>query len=255
VHNTVSYSTDNLNKFYNNHDLEACAIQSIILPNIYNILFIYRPPMGNFTTFLMHLEAILTQLHINAGNLIVCGDINVNYLQDSRNKSLLNSLLASFNLYSAANFPTRISNISSTTIDNNFIDKNKNKYHSIIPISNGLSDHDAQIIQLRDVDIPTQQIKPRNKRVINEAAIAQFKINLSYESCYNVFNDEDLGSSYNNFLNIYLRIHYNSFPTQKVHINNNNKSWLTNGIRNSCQKKRDLYLIYKHTDNFKLRNY
>ena len=125
---------------------------------------IYRPPTGNFTTFLMHLEAILTQLHTNASNLIVCGDINLNYLQDSRNKSLLNSLLASFNLYS-----------SSTTIDNIFINKNKNKDYSIILISNGLSDHDAQITQLHDVDIPTQQIKPSNKRVINEATIAHSK--------------------------------------------------------------------------------
>jgi len=37
VHNTSSYSTINLNKFCNDHDLEACAIQLIILPNIYNI--------------------------------------------------------------------------------------------------------------------------------------------------------------------------------------------------------------------------
>ena len=80
------------------------------------------------------------------------------------------------------------------------------------------------------------QLKPSNKRVINEATIAQFKINLSCESWYNVFNDEDLDSSYNNFLNTYLRIYYNSFPTQKVHINNNNKAWLGKGIRNSCQK-------------------
>jgi len=217
------------------------AIQLLISSNIYNILCIYRPPTGNFTTFLVHLEAILTQLHKNASNLIVCGDINVNCLQESRNKSLLNSL-ASFNLHSAVNFPTKISNSSSTTIDNIFIDKNKNKYYSIIPISNGLSDHDAQIIQLHDVDIPTQQIKPSNKRVINEATIAQFKINLSYESWYNVFNDEDLDSSYNNFLNTYLRIYYNSFPTQKVHINNNNKAWLTKGIRNSCQKKTESLL-------------
>jgi hypothetical protein len=63
----------------------------------------------------MHLEAILTQLHTSASNLIVCGDINVNYFQDCRNKSLLNSLLASFNLHSAVNFPTRISNNSLIT--------------------------------------------------------------------------------------------------------------------------------------------
>ena len=44
VRNTLSYSTINRNQFCNDHDLEACAIQLIILPNIYNILCIYRPP-------------------------------------------------------------------------------------------------------------------------------------------------------------------------------------------------------------------
>ena len=126
VHNTLSFSTINLNQICNDYDFEACAIKLIISTNIYFILCIYRPPAGNFTAFLLHLESVLTQLYSNTINLIICGDINVNYLQDSRNKFLLNSLLASFNLHSAVNFPTRISNSSSTTIDNIFIDKTKN---------------------------------------------------------------------------------------------------------------------------------
>ena len=89
------------------------------------MLCIYGPPAGNFTTFLLHLESALTQLYSNTMNLIICGDINVNYLQDLRNKSLLNSLLASFNLHSAVSFPTRISSKSSTIIDNILIDKIK----------------------------------------------------------------------------------------------------------------------------------
>jgi exonuclease III len=110
------------------------AMSYMLIPNIYHILCIYRPPAGNFTTFLLHLESILTQLYTDTSNVIICGDINVNYLQDSRNKSLLNSLLASFNLHSAVNFPTRISNSSLTTIDNTFTDKIKNKDYSIVPI-------------------------------------------------------------------------------------------------------------------------
>jgi hypothetical protein len=215
MHNTLSYSTINLNKLHNDHDLEACAIKLIIPSNIYHILCIYRPPAGNFTTFLLHLESILTQLYTNNINLIICGDINVNYLLDSRNKSPLNSLLASFNLHSAVNFPTRISNNSLTTIGNIFINKIKTKNYSIVPILNGLSNHDTQILQLHDVNIPTQQMRPSNKRVINEATIAQFKLNLSYESWLNVFEIEELDSSFNNFLNTYLRIYYNSFPSTK----------------------------------------
>ena len=47
-------------------------------------------------------------------------------------------------------------------------------------------------------------------RIINKVTIKQFKINLSYESWYDVFNDENLDSSFNKFLNIFLRIYYNS---------------------------------------------
>ena len=255
VYNTLLYSTVNLNKVCNDYAFEACVIKLLISSNIYFILCIYRPPVGNFTTFLLHLQSILTQIYSNTTNLIICGDFNVDYLHDSRNKNLLNSLLASFNLHSAVNFPTRISNSSSTIIDNIFIDKMKNKYHTTIPISNGLSDHDGQLIQLHDINIPIQQTNSISKRIINEATIVQFKTNLSYESWFNVFNNEDVDSSYN-FLSTYLRIYLNSFPSKKVYINNNNnKVWLTKGIRISCQRKRDFYLICKHTTNLRFRIY
>jgi hypothetical protein len=148
MHNTLSYSTVNVNKICNDYNLEACTIKLITSTNIYYIFRIYRPPAGNFTSFLLHLESILTQLYSSTINLIICGGINVNYSQNSRNKSLPSSLLASFNLHTAINFPTRISNSSSTAIDNIFIDKIKNMDYTIIPITNGLSDHDAQIILL-----------------------------------------------------------------------------------------------------------
>ena len=162
VHNSLSYTTINLNKIGNDYDLEACTIKLMVSTNIYHILCICRPPAGNFTTFLLHLESAITQPYSNTKNLIICGDINVNYLQDSRNKSLLNSLLASFNLHSAVNFPTRINSKSSTIIDNASFDKLKNPDYSIIPISNGLSDHDAQIILLHDTELPRQQIRTIN---------------------------------------------------------------------------------------------
>ena len=120
-----------------------CAIKLLISCNNYTILCIYRPPTGNYTTFLSHLELNLSQIYTNTTNLIICGDINVDYLQDTRSKSLLNSLLASYNLHSAVNFLTRISRNSSTIIDNIFIDKIQNMNYTTIPIMNGLSDHDG----------------------------------------------------------------------------------------------------------------
>ena len=46
------------------------------------------------------------------------------------------------------------------------------------------------------------------------------KLYICYESWSNVFNDGDLDSIFNNFLNTYLRIYCNSFPLEKVYLNN-----------------------------------
>jgi len=131
---------------------------------------VYRALTGNFIHFLSSLDSILNLLYNNSLNFIICGDFNINYLENSNGKLQLDSLLAPYNLQSVANFPTRITNGSHTTIDNIFFNKSKSKDFSIQPCPNGLSDHDAQILTL------------------NDSTILEFQLNLSYESWDNVFN-------------------------------------------------------------------
>ena len=83
----------------------------------------------------------------------MCGDININYLDNTKNKQQLDALLASYGLQSIVTFPTRVKNYSSTAIDNFFIDRHKNFNFTISPLLNGLSDHDAQILILSNLEI------------------------------------------------------------------------------------------------------
>jgi len=76
-------------------------------------------------------------------HFIICGDININYLKESEDKSHLDNILLSYNLISIINFPTRVQNTSSTAIDNIFIDVSQFESYTVTPITNGLSDHDA----------------------------------------------------------------------------------------------------------------
>jgi exonuclease III len=117
------------------------------------ILCVYRPPTGNFSYFLSSLESILDQLYTNSIIIIICGDININYLDNTDNKSQLDSPLASYDLYSTVDFPTRINDCSYTAIDNIFIDKFKNTNFTIKLLPNELSDHDAQILILHNIKI------------------------------------------------------------------------------------------------------
>ena len=75
---------------------------------------------------------------------VICGDINISYLDSHHRRQQLDTLFAMDNLKSTVNFPTRIVNGSSTVIDNIFIDLSRN--FSINPLINGLSDHNAELI-------------------------------------------------------------------------------------------------------------
>lgn len=67
-------------------------------------------------------------------------------------------LLASYNLSSTVNFPTRLQNNSATAIDNIFIDVSLQENYAIFPLCNGLSDHDAQLIVLTDVKVNARNV-------------------------------------------------------------------------------------------------
>jgi hypothetical protein len=67
----------------------------------------------------------------------------------------------------------------------------------------------------------------------------------SYEHWDDVFQENNVNIIFNNFLNIYLRIYYASFPTKKIQESYKPKPWLTNGIRISCAKKRKMYVTYR----------
>jgi hypothetical protein len=60
---------------------------------------------------------------------------------------------------------------------------------------------------------------------------------------------------YNSFLNSFLRIFYSSFPLKELTINSNSNTWITPGIKMSCKHKRDLYLLYRISNDEALKNH
>jgi hypothetical protein len=71
--------------------------------------------------------------------------MNVNYLEESSRVRQLNALLKTYNLVNVVNFPTRICDQSSTSIDNVFIDISRYKNFTVSPVDNGLPDHEGQV--------------------------------------------------------------------------------------------------------------
>jgi hypothetical protein len=81
---------------------------------------------------------------------------------------------------------------------------------------NGLSDHDAQLLILKDICLQMHKQKISTIRIINDQCLFNFKMQLSYETWDGVFGSDDVDTIFNSFLNTYLRVFHSSFPIKKV---------------------------------------
>jgi hypothetical protein len=241
VSKNIQFHTSNLDQYIKEKDFEICVLKLNILSLSVSIICIYRSPTGNFSYFLNQMEIILNKIYKTSNKIILCGNLNINYFNDSSRKDFLDSLLTSFNLFSTVTFPTRISNNSCTLIDNIYINIFRHEF-SVHPLINGLSDHDIQTITFSNIFISAPRHAFSFTRKINNHLISKFTYLLSYENWEDVFLESNVNTTFNNFLNTFLRIFYSSFPVNKLYHSHKQKPWLTTGIKISCANKRTLYL-------------
>jgi thymidine kinase len=67
-------------------------------------------------------------------------------MENCLKKVKLDDILSSYNLSSVITFPTRIGLNTTSCIDNIFIDELQFTDYEIFSVSNGLSDHEAQLL-------------------------------------------------------------------------------------------------------------
>jgi hypothetical protein len=118
-------------------------------------------------------------------------------------------------------------------INSIFIDNLKFSNYTVFPLLNGLSDHDAQLLIIKDINLQSQGHYVYTTRNINNYSINEFKIDISYETWDCVFgfnNKPDVNTLFNSFLNNYLRIFYNNFYLSKITKRHNHTPLITPGI-------------------------
>jgi len=95
------------------------------------------------------LDNVPKTLYTPSIHLVICGDMNINYLVENEQKRHIDNLLLMYNLTGIVDFPTRISHTSATAIDNFINEISCFEDYSVIPLANDLSDHDAQILTIK----------------------------------------------------------------------------------------------------------
>jgi len=236
VSKNIQFQKIDLNKYVKEKDFEVSALNLRVASINLLIICLYRSPTGDYTYFLNQLVLVLNKLYKVSTNIILCGDFNINFLESTSRIMLLESLLASYNLYSTIKFPTRNFINSHTLIDNIFININRFDF-SATTLINGLSDHDAQIMALSDIMCSPPKQPPTYIRIIDNKSTRKFSELLSYENWEGVFQDMDVNLIFNSFKSTYLRIFYSSFPIGKKFEIIKPKPWITTGIKISCANK------------------
>jgi hypothetical protein len=118
-----------------------------------------------------------------------------------------------------------------------------------------LSDHDVQLITINDINLKILNYTPRYIRNIDKHGIADFKIKFSLEIWDNIFDNNDVNSTYSSFLNTYLRVFNSSLPHKKLIKKTNGNAWVTGGIRTSYKHNRELYLLCNSSNDPLLKDY
>ena len=116
----------------------------------------------------------------------------------------LTLLLQSYNLFHIIDFPTGTTKVSSSAIDNIFIDYSRINSFKVFSLIYGLSDHEAQYLCVNNIfDRQTGNFRLVKKRLITKSTVSVFIEMLKNESLDNIINHTAVNESFNFFLNAY----------------------------------------------------
>lgn len=209
---------------------------------------IYRVPGPEISKiFLEKFENLLQKLEKEAKvkNIFIASDVNINVLQNYQSSADLIEICNSYGFNINVMEPTRITNHSSTCIDNIFSNFKTSTYTNTEVIDVGVSDHKALLLYNNFGCISSQatyQLVKEKTRIFSKRNLEKFKLLMKDFKC--TFDQRlNVNENYNNFLSLFLNFFNEAYP--KVLCNSNfshkPKNWVTQGIKISAERKRLLH--------------
>ena len=273
INTKYDFEIINLSSFLNLKLFECVAIEVCCDSDKCNhvIVSVYRPPNSNLdnciSEFLDLLDFLAKKFHNR--KIVISGDTNFNLLKVNDNpkiKDFINNLKM-YNFIPVINKPTRITNTTSTLIDNSFINFYEQSWKSGIIYEN-YSDH-----------LPTFLIFPFSKDSLkSDPTVTNLQFRkfsaANYEAFYTILRDTNwpkalninttssnndvlcnsAKTKFNEFLIKFENIFNKAFPkttttkpkSDKLRLKN---PWMTQELINCCKIKSRMYKIYRRYDN------
>lgn len=242
----LDFKTFNIEK-----NFECCAIEVVCKKDPIIIACIYRSPSGDIDDFFMKLDICMEKLINENKNFILAGDFNIDLFVENENcKSFLN-MVKSYGAKFAVREATRITNQSSTLIDN-FITNMTNFGVSVSPCN--FSDHELINLSFNNEVLKTTRTDVFLKRAKKADNLSKLRTMLRNEDWLAVLEARTVNDKFNNFLDVFLGSLNASCPIIKSKRSKYNKpDWITSGINKSTQTMRDLRFLAKISNNIDLK--
>lgn len=240
---------------------EYASVDILLESKVVNVTCLYNPSTSNFEYFRTNLELLLDCFDKLELPIFICGDFNVNFDNKANRMSVqakdLTSLFASFGLHRCFFEYSRIDGISKTIIDNVF---SNIEARVLLPetIYCDLSDHFMQIVNYRH-GIKTDTIKKYiySRNFKNEYNIAKFIHIISNEDWNEIIHETNADDSFTIFFNRFKEIIDLAFPLEQKLVKNKSldkKPWVSYELINEGNNLRDLFKIYKVSNNLNIKN-
>jgi len=217
--------------------IEISAVE--VKSNNIIIITIYRPPSGNEKAFFEIFSSVLTSIQnkFKKNKICICGDFNIDLHRDNKTTQEFREILMSFNLKPTIFGSTRITENSSSLIDNIFI--NSFEYMVSTNLQTNLSDHMAQILTFSVNRKEPQEVIYR--RSFNSKNLDNAYTALRDLDWVGLYEKTDVDEAYELFHGILKKILERNFPLKLVKTSNINNSWITQEIIARGEEIKDLW--------------
>lgn len=216
----------------------------------------YRSPSSCPLEFIANIKYLLQNCK-NVDYSVFVGDINIDILKNTDISLEYLNTMHEYGYVSTINDYTRCKDLSKTCIDHIFIKTNNSDAELLLPIiiKTTLTDHYMILLQIIFSNMKMTP-KKENFNVIQKINYDKLKTNLNNVDWNCIYQLEELESATNRFIYI---INENIIScTQNVKIKNKKrKSWITNGIINSINRRDKMYqqLLREPNNDILMLNY
>ena len=237
----------------NDDIFESIFIEITNLPTKIIVGSIYRPPATNLRDSNQHLIEIITKFRRENKLAYLLGDFNVDLLKSNQHDltSEFYETMLSHSFLPLITKPTRVTETSSTLIDNIFTNaSNATDHHTGIFYSD-LSDHFPIYAINPSLTIKTSPLSTSSrKRAYTDLNIRRFCESLNDYDWNDVMRSDDTQLAYTLFHSAFVMLYEKHFPLKVAKsVYNSRKPWLTEGLRISIRMKNLLYAKFKKNPN------